>query len=186
MRAFIAINLDPAVRERLYESARPLRDMSLPVRWVPAENLHLTLKFLGEVEENRRPGIESAVGEALSGYAAFDLALEGFGAFPSLRRPRVLWVGIHPAPTLEAVQAAVESAMSELGFPRETRDFHPHLTLGRVRRDTSPSRFMDLPGAVGQLSYAGTTTVRSVDLMRSRLSPAGAEYEVLYSAPLEG
>jgi 2'-5' RNA ligase len=156
------------------------------VRAFIAINVHLTLKFLGDVEDERHGHVESAVREAVAGFAPFELTLDGFGAFPSLRSPRVLWAGIEPTAALEGVQAAVESAMAELGFPRETRDFHPHVTLGRARRDARPSRFADLPGAIEWLTHADTMMVRAVDLMRSRLSATGAEYDVVYSAALEG
>jgi 2'-5' RNA ligase len=186
MRAFVAINLPAEVRGRLHEAARPLRDMSLPVRWVSPEGLHLTLKFLGGVADDRAGELAGAIEEATAGHGPFPMELAGFGAFPKPSRPRVLWAGVEPDDRLTAVQSAVESAMAEQGFEPEGRAFHPHVTLGRARRDASGRKLAAVEGAIAELEHSDRFEVTSVDLMRSELRPGGARYEVVRAVELGG
>jgi 2'-5' RNA ligase len=185
MRIFVAINPTAEVRARLAEAARGLREAGFPVRWVPPENVHLTLKFLGEVPEGRVPEICSAVDSAVAGAGPFEMAVSGFGAFPSLRRPRVVWAGIELSPPLERLQAELERALAAIGFPKEDRPYHPHLTLGRTQKYASASEFEGFAELVGRLEYDDAFHVRAVDVMRSRLMPSGALYDVVHSAGLE-
>jgi 2'-5' RNA ligase len=148
--------------------------------------VHLTLKFLGEISEDGVPDVCSGVAGAVAGIRAFDMAVDGFGAFPSLRRPSVVWTGIELNPSLERVQKSVEEALCELGYPREERRFKPHLTVGRAHKRASPSDFRGFEALVGQLSYRDTYRVSAIDVMQSRLKPTGAVYDVVHSARLEG
>jgi 2'-5' RNA ligase len=184
MRLFIAINPSAEERARLGAACRKLREGGFPVRWVAPESVHLTLKFLGEVAESRLPELEGAVNGAAAGTGAFDMAVADFGAFPSLRRPQVVWSGVEVNATLAALQERVEAALAELGFPREARAFKPHLTLGRAQKHARPPEFRGLEDVVGNLSYKDVFRVRSVDVMRSRLMPTGALYDVMHSAAL--
>ncbi len=184
MRLFVAINLPLEERDRLQRAAGVLRAAHLPVRWVQADALHLTLKFLGEVPEERAGEIESALDAAAAGYAPFELELRGLGGFPNLANPRVVWVGVHAPPELARLAAAVEEAMADLGFPREGRAFTPHLTLGRAERDARAGQFRELGRLAAAFDFAAQVPARSVDLMRSHLSPRGARYERLHAAPL--
>ena len=184
MRLFIAINPTADERARLAEASRELRESPYPVRWVTPDSVHLTLKFLGEVPEARVPELSSSVGEAVRGTAAFQMAVSGFGAFPSLRRPQVVWAGVKPNSTLGMLQEAVEEAMALLGFERETRAFHPHLTLGRAQRRAGPAEYSGLDELIKRLTYEDTYPVRAVDLMRSTLRPSGAVYDVIHRAEL--
>jgi 2'-5' RNA ligase len=185
MRVFVAINPTAAVRARLGEAVRELREAGFPIRWVPTENVHLTLKFLGEVPEKQLPELFSAVERAVSGIGTFEMHLGGFGAFPSLRRPSVVWTGVELGPTLAGLQRQVEDALAELGFPREERSFHPHLTLGRARKRAAVAEFRGLDELIQRLEYSGSFHVETVDVMRSRLMPAGAIYDVIRAAGLE-
>ena len=171
-------------RARLAAASRALREGGYPVRWVPPENVHLTLKFLGEIEEDLLPELSAAVEESVAGTDPFDMALNGFGAFPSLRRPSVVWLGIEPNDTLSALQEKLERALEGLGFPREDRPFRPHMTLGRTRKRARPPEFGGFAEAVKRLEYRDTFRARAVDVMRSRLMPGGALYDVLHSAGL--
>lgn len=186
MRLFLALNLPAAERDRLQRAAGPLRSARLPVRWVNANALHLTLKFLGEVPETRAAAIEAASAAVAGRFRPFALELQALGAFPSLRNPRVIWVGVHAPPELAQLAAEVETGMAELGFAPEGRSFSPHLTLGRVERDARAADFGRLPALAAAFDYSAQVRAESLDLMRSHLSPAGARYERLSAAPLGG
>lgn len=186
MRLFIAINLPPDLRQRLWEAAESLRRAGYPVSWVAPDGLHVTLKFLGEVKPAREPEIVSGVEAAVQGAKRFTLPVSGFGAFPSLSRPRVVWAGCEPVPSLELLQHRVEQEMERLGFPLEGRAFHPHLTLGRARRDARASAFRNLEDRIDALEFAGETTVESVDLMESQLARDGARYSRRHAVLLAG
>jgi 2'-5' RNA ligase len=176
MRLFIAVNLPTDVRETLWEVAAPLRAARYPVRWVAAESIHLTLKFLGDVDATREAEIASGVAAAAVGAKPFPLPVGGFGAFPSAQRPRVVWAGLEPVPPLELLQHRMEQEMERLGFPTEGRPFHPHLTLGRVKRDARPAALAGLATDLDSLVYETEVSVESVDLMQSTLTPQGARY----------
>jgi RNA 2',3'-cyclic 3'-phosphodiesterase len=181
MRLFVAVNLPPETRRLLHQAVAPLRVLELPVRWVAEDALHLTLKFLGEVPAERLPELGEATASAAAAAEPFELRIAGLGAFPSLRRPRVLWAGIQATPPLAALQRRVEEAFADLGFPPEARDFAPHLTLGRVREGGgSPA----LERAAAGIRVESSVEVGSVDLMRSHLAASGARYERLIAAPL--
>jgi RNA 2',3'-cyclic 3'-phosphodiesterase len=178
VRLFVALNLPPPVRDALWAATAPLRERGLPVKWVRGEGIHVTLKFLGEVEDEREAELRDALGRAVVGAHALPLALGGFGAFPDLRRPRVIWVGIAPEPALEILQDRVEREFAPLGFPTEARAFRPHVTLGRATRDARPAAFGGLERALAPLTFAETAVVESVDLMQSTLQSGGAVYHV--------
>lgn len=184
MRLFIAINLPADVREMLWEVTAPLRAARYPVRWVAADAIHLTLKFLGEVEAAREDEIAGGIAAAVGGAKLFPLPVGGFGAFPSAQRPRVVWVGLEPVPPLELLQHRVEQEMERLGFPTEGRPFHPHLTLGRVKRDARPAALGGLATDLDSLVYETEVSVESVDLMQSTLTPRGARYTRRHAAAL--
>lgn len=185
MRVFVAINLNQQERAGLEAAARRLVESRYPVRWVPAQNVHLTLKFLGEVGEDRLPELFAAVDGAAAGRGAFDMAAIGFGAFPSLRRPQVVWAGLEVNPPLTDLQKRLETALEALGYPRERRRFHPHLTLGRTRKQVRPNDFKGFEDLVGQLVYEDVLHAAAVDVMKSDLKPSGAVYCVIHSVSLE-
>ena len=184
MRLFVALNLPKKERDRIHRAARPLRDQEVPVRWVVADNYHLTLKFLGEVRTERLGSIEQVLARVAAGCAPFAANLSGFGAFPTIRRPRVVWLGVEPSPALRCLKQDVEWGLADLGFERETRAFHPHLTLGRVDRDDEAGAFRGLDALVAELAYSGSVPVKSVELMRSQTGKGGSLYSVVSSHPL--
>ena len=184
MRLFVALNLPKKERERIHRAARPLRDQEMPVRWVVPDNYHLTLKFLGEVRTERIGRIDQTLARVAAGCAPFAADLTGYGAFPSVRRPRILWLGVEPSPALRCLKQDVEWGLSDLGFERETRAFHPHLTLGRVDSDDEAGAFRGLDALVAALAYNGTVDVRSLELMRSQTGKGGSQYSVVSSHPL--
>lgn len=185
MRLFIAVTLSEEVRRGIWTATERLRGTGLPVRWVEPAGLHLTLKFLGEVDDDRRDEIAQGVETATRGARPFQLPVSGFGAFPSVERPRVIWVGCEGVPALELLQHHVEREMERLGFAVEGRPFRPHVTLGRAKQDGSPARFRGLPSIMDGLAYEGDTPVRSLELMESRLGPDGAAYRPVRSVDFE-
>jgi len=185
LRCFVALELPEGLRETIAAHfAREGRTLS-GVRWVPAGNLHLTLKFLGELDAKRLPALEGALTEALLGHAPFSLALRGAGAFPSPERARVIWVGAGTgASEVSALAASVEAALTPLGFSPEERPFSPHLTVGRVKtppRDRGALR--ELLDAVRDREW-GEWVVSGAHLVRSELFPAGPIYSILHTATL--
>jgi 2'-5' RNA ligase len=185
MRLFIAINIPKKERERIHRSARALREQGYPVRWASSELFHLTLKFLGEVKPESLPSIEGVLERVAGTTEAFPMNIGGFGAFPTIRRPRVLWLGVEPSPALRCLKQDVEWTLSELGFERETRAFHPHFTLGRAIAEDGAGAFRGLDTLASGLPYAGEVNVRKFDLMESHLSASGPRYEILTGFPLK-
>jgi 2'-5' RNA ligase len=176
---FIALNLPESLRRALWDVVAPLRNLELPLRWVGPDGLHLTLKFLGEVADDREPELIEALRRAAGAGPEphpFSITLRGFGGFPDVRRPRVLWVGIEPEPALELLQDRVERQFATLGFSTEARPFRPHLTLARAERDARSAGFAALPQALDQLQFEDTVTIETIDLMQSTLRRSGAVY----------
>jgi len=185
VRLFVAVNLPDGVRQGIWTATARLREAGFPVRWVEEPALHLTLKFLGEVDDGRRDEIVAAVERGAGGARPFLLTISGFGAFPSVERPRAIWVGCEGVPPFELLQHHLEREMERCGFPVEGRPFRPHLTLGRARKDVAPARFRGLKSVLGDLSFEAETLVQSVELMESRLEPGGAAYRPVHSVAFE-
>ncbi len=186
MRLFIAINFPDAMRKRLWNETAPLREVGYPVRWVDADKIHMTVKFLGDVDGSRIDDVRAGLVKAVGDTKVFCLPIGQFGAFPSPKRPRVLWVGCENLPVLELLADAVEREMSQLGFEPEKggHAFRPHLTIGRVRRDARPAVLRGLGKRLDGLEFFEEPPVDSVDLMRSRLGSQGPRYERLGAAVL--
>jgi 2'-5' RNA ligase len=154
---------------------------------VKPENIHLSLKFLGDVDDAREPELSAALKQAAGtreprAPRPLTLQITGFGVFPDYHRPHVLWAGVTPDPGLELLQHGVEQAFAPLGFPTEARAFRPHVTLGRAARDARPRDFTGLAEILAGTDFDATVTVAEVDLMQSTLQPntAGPVYQVKY------
>ncbi len=182
MRLFLAVFPPPEVQQQVWEAASPLRARDVPVSWTRADNLHYTLHFLGELGEDGARRAGEAAREAVTGHGAYELALGGFGAFPSPQRARVLWIGAsRGGEALEALSGSLEQALRHQGFPRADRPFKAHLTIGRPRvpgEDWSAAL-----GAVDQGAIAAFRVERLV-LVRSQLSPKGSIYSPMIEALL--
>ena len=177
MRAFVAIDLADNVRAALARQQERLRAACArhgDLRWTRPEGVHITLKFLGEVSPERQPALTEALGR-LSGFRGFPVEVHGFGFFPDARHPRVLWAGVKAPPALAELAGRVDSALAELGFPREDRLFQPHLTLARFRMPRPDIGLASAIDAAGAESL-GSFEVNQFVLFESRLRPAGAEY----------
>jgi 2'-5' RNA ligase len=189
IRAFIAIDLSADIRRELDRLSNQLRQQmkALPVRWVPAGNIHLTLKFLGNVSPATLETLQNALQAEAARYAPFELRVGELGAFPSNRRPRVVWVNAFAPAELNQLQRGVEEQANRLGYAPEERGFTPHLTLGRVSRNANNSEIQRIGQALDtiQVGELGVMQVQDVRLFRSDLQPTGAVYTCLFIAQLK-
>ena len=183
MRLFLAINLPDAVRRAAWDATAPLRDAARGARWVAAERLHLTLKFLGEQLEAQVAAVSASLDEVAGRHRAFTVQLGGVGAFPNIRRPRVVWMGVTPDPRLELLHHDVEVACERLGFALDGRAFRPHLTLARAREREDSDAMRGLARVGKGVVFASETRMESVDVMQSVLG-AAARYERVHAARL--
>jgi RNA 2',3'-cyclic 3'-phosphodiesterase len=191
IRAFIAIQLPAEVQQSLEVVMRQLRHrlQTLPedaVRWVPVENIHLTLKFLGEVSLPNLEMLKETLLTEVKAYPPFEFNVGGVGAFPNVKRPRVVWVGVQAPPELSTLQSAIESKMEKLGYGREERPFSPHLTLGRVYRNTTNPEAYQIGEALQavKVGFLGLVCAQGVSLFKSDLRPTGSVYTCLLTVPL--
>ncbi len=176
VRVFIAVPLDPELRDAAAGLRRQLNSTADTLRWVPPGNLHLTLKFLGEIAEERLTTVAEAVREVAWRTGRFTITLTGAGAFPSARRPQVVWVGVKQgSDALVALARDLDAALHRMKFPRERRPFRPHLTVARARQG---GLLPDLSGALEGLGdlVVGRQAVDTLVVMESQLHPSGAIY----------
>ena len=182
-RLFIAVDLAISVVERFAllqtEWASRITDDDVRVRWVDPPNIHATLKYLGDTEASVIPLLEEALTALMRPLFPFELSCQRVGAFPDLRRPRILWAGLDPkgAEVMSLLQLSIEQDIVELGFAPEEREFHPHVTLGRVKSQ----RACDMRDAAREFETFdfGKSFIKDIALYESKLTPSGAEYVVL-------
>jgi len=190
IRSFIAIELPGEIKSDLAELGNRLMDAKQPfVKWVDFENVHLTLKFLGNIAVNQITEITGAMREAVRGVSPFRLEILGLGAFPRMEQPRVIWVGISgETDKLLELQRTMDSKLVRLGFARENQSFVPHLTLARVRDNASLSDRKGLGRLLTSTKFEskGYITVNSINLMKSQLTPDGPIYSRLFAVTLQG
>ena len=185
MRLFLGIGLDRSLRESLGGAVEELRAARAPIRWVKPENLHLTLKFLGDTEEGKAASLASALKEAVREIWAFELTVQGAGVFPGRSRPRVVWVDVQePSGTLAKLWGLVEEVTGSMGWKRERRGFSPHITLGRVKGNINLRQLADRVDAL-EGRHWGSQESRQLTLFRSHLSPGGVRYEVVRNFPFK-
>jgi 2'-5' RNA ligase len=182
VRTFVALELSEPLKAGILALGARLAARGIHASWVRAGAMHLTLKFLGDVEEGALADVRAAVRQAAAEVAPFAFETTVLGAFPSPRRPRVIWLGVEPVDGLFELQAALEGNLSRLGFPGEMRPFRPHITIGRIRDHGAPG---DITDALSDLKgLREVVEVREVRVMKSTLRPSGAVHEVLESIPL--
>jgi 2'-5' RNA ligase len=180
VRLFVAIDVPDELRAAIESDiVDPLRDRVPGARWTRPGGRHLTLAFLGSVDDDRVGEISEALRAPASRHASFEASFEEIGGFPNLRRPRVLWIGVgEGAEPMAALALDIESALEPLGFEPEGRPFQGHLTLARFKEP----RAFDVPAAAVQLDRF---SVNEIVLFQSRLHPKGARYDVLERFPLD-
>ncbi len=184
IRSFIAIDLPQKTRENLTAIQDQLRQSQAGVRWVKPGSIHLTLKFLGNILPEQVDEIAAAVAQLVRDEPPITLCAAGLGAFPSPRKPRVIWVGLGgEVDRLANIQAGLEKALEPLGFAREDRGFRPHLTIGRVK---DRRRLQSLIEAMSTLELPEFNSFdgNEIILYKSDLRPTGAIYTKLHRMPL--
>jgi len=186
IRSFLAIELAKELTASAKELIRNLSPVGASVKWVESDGMHLTLKFFGEIEELKTYEISKAVSDVVAELEPFEFRVEGVGAFPDVTRPRTIWVGVSEgSDALCRLQAQLDSALGDLGFPPERRRFHPHLTLGRIReRGDQASLVSELQEL--QSYDCGSSRVEQVVFFRSELHRRGPVYTKLATCTLEG
>lgn len=182
-RGFIAVEV-PAL-EPLSQLMAQLARCGADLKMVEGTHAHVTLKFLGDTPVSFIEKIENGIKNAAKGIKPFDMGVRGSGAFPSNANPRVVWAGLEGAEPLTVMARRLEDEMHKLAFPRERRDFTPHITLARVRSLRGAERLAGVLGDHGMEEF-GRVHVDKVLLMRSELHPKGPTYTTVRSVPLEG
>jgi 2'-5' RNA ligase len=185
IRTFIAINIPDHVREAIDGFQKKLKEYSADVKWVRPESIHITLKFLGDVEIGRIDKMAHAVQDAVNDVEPFTISVSGVGTFPNDRRPRVLWVGVQEgAETLSDLAKKIDHALSTMGFEKEKRKYSAHLTLGRVR---SPNYIDKTVRDMRSMGFESESfAVGSIEVMKSQLLKTGAVYTALHHIKFKG
>lgn len=183
MRTFIAINLSPEIKAALASLLKALRQSKAEVKWVGENSFHLTLKFLGEITDSDVDQVVINMEDVAKQSQPFGLECRSTGYFPERGSPRVIWAGVGLSAELKDLQQRLEIALEKLGFPREEREFHPHLTLGRVKGSRNLDAVIKILKQYEGKSF-GKMEVKAISLFESILKPSGAEYRVLKEAKL--
>ena len=179
MRLFAAIEIPEDIRRNLAALIQEFRTLSPQTKWVRPENMHLTLKFLGEIEPAQLSDVQTALATIRSPRPVV-LEFRGLGFFPSVKRPRVFWAGIESSANLAAIAAEIDRSLHALSFPLEDRPFTPHLTLARIDRPPLPAALQAAATKNATHSF-GSFSARQFHLIESKLKSTGAEYTTLQS-----
>lgn len=175
MRVFIAIDLPEEIRNRLAAMQSELRSTASSARWVAAESTHLTLKFIGEISEQRRDEVDAAL--AGLSWKEFPVSVKGVGFFPGTRSPRVFWAGLH-ASTMEGLTQEIDARLERAGFDREKRAFRPHITLARAKTGRLETTLVSAAEKFAETDFGAFTADRCF-LYQNTLKPAGSVYTKL-------
>lgn len=175
MRCFIAIIIDDSLKNEIDESITGLKTGASDVKWVPSENLHVTLKFLGETPEGQLTQIYEKIERISARHEPFHLHLQGVGLFPDKKRPRVVWIDLKDSERLIKLQEDVEDSLITIGFKNDNRHFSPHLTIGRVRSLKGRDSLLSEMEKLRDKDF-GNIGVNKISLMKSELRPTGARY----------
>ena len=186
IRTFAAICLDEEIRDRISELQAYVKKFASDVKWVEPANFHVTLKFLGDVTTAGITYVQNALDEVGTKFSAFDLTVAGTGVFPTLKRPRIVWVGVkNGREQLSVLAGAVEDALVKAGFEKEEKPFRSHITIGRIRESRPDARLVEGLNAV-ESDDLGAQRVSSIVLMESVLRSGGPAYKPLSVHKLAG
>jgi RNA 2',3'-cyclic 3'-phosphodiesterase len=189
VRSFIAVEIPAAIQNAIALQVALLKK-ALPkplIRWVAPQNVHLTLKFLGDVSPANLDRLAGTLKVEAASHEMFSMPVSGLGAFPTQRRARVLWIGLEAPSALLALQRGVDAATAQLGYPGETRPFSAHLTIGRVAQTASASDLQRIHHALEstKVGILGSVSVRAIHIFKSDLQPGGSVYTLLYTLPMK-
>ncbi|MEW6418423.1 MAG: RNA 2',3'-cyclic phosphodiesterase [Nitrospirota bacterium] len=182
LRCFVAIGIPEPIKRDIGEFIEIMKKYNVDIKWVRHENLHFTLKFLGNTPEVLLPKIREALLNIVLSYEPFYIRLYSTGVFPNKRHPRVIWVGVEDSEILKKLKNDIEDSMALLGYQKEDKKFIPHLTLGRVR---SQKGIVNLINELDNFKGKdfGSVNIEDIKLMKSELNPKGAEYSCIYEIP---
>jgi len=189
LRSFVAVEIPTEIQSALARSTAPLQK-ALPkplIRWVAPQNVHLTLKFLGDISPANLERLAEALKTEAVAHETFSISVGGLGAFPTSRRARVIWIGLEAPAALMTLLRGVEAVTAKLGYASEDRPFSPHLTIGRVRQNISGLDFQHIRAALEgtNIGALGTLRVNAVNIFKSDLQPGGPVYTRLYTLPMK-
>ena len=186
IRSFLAIELPSVIAKGIERVQHDLKQSRADVRWIEPSRIHLTLKFFGNIDEEACDEIMDAVGKAVSGVEPFTLNVKGLSAFPGWKNPRVVWLGVEDGGgVVKPLQRAIEECLQEIGYPREARDFKPHLTVGRVRSGRGKPELLRRMEDLLHINL-GEFRVERLVLFKSDLRPTGPIYTELRALKLGG
>lgn len=182
LRCFIAIEMPESQKKSIKNIIDILMKSGADVKWVSSENIHITLKFLGQTDESLITSIKETLYKKLLPYNPFYIKISDVGCFPDVRRPRVIWVGIEESSTLKNLQKEIDNEIVKFGYSIEKRDFSPHLTIGRVRSQKGIAKMIKILDEFSTFSF-GNIEIKNITLMKSELKPVGAKYHALAEIP---
>jgi 2'-5' RNA ligase len=189
LRSFVAVEMPAEIQSAVAGSIAPLQT-ALPkplIRWVAPQNVHLTLKFLGDVSPANLERLAEALEAETYNHETFTISVGGLGAFPTPRRARVIWIGLEAPAALTALLRGVEAVSARLGYASEDRPFSPHLTIGRVGQNVSGTDLQCIRTALEEMHIGalGTVFVNALHIFKSDLKPGGSVYTHLYTLPMK-
>ncbi len=188
LRSFIAVEIPGEVQQAISRSLAPLQKTLPPplIRWVAPQNVHLTLKFLGDVSPSNLEKVAALLKMEACAHGSFSMTVQSLGAFPTSRRARVIWIGLEAPPLLLNLQRGIDAASAQLGYPSEYRPFSPHLTVGRVGQHATAADLQKIHTAVDSthIGDLGNVHVEAVHIFKSDLRPGGSVYTHLYTLPM--
>jgi len=185
LRSFIAIEIPEEIRKSIGDSMDILKKSAADVKWVPYQNIHITMQFLGGTEESLLPAIKGALDKILAPYAPFYIKIADIGCFPDGKRPRVIWVGIEESQTLINLHKDIADEMVKFGYQKEERGFTPHVTIGRVKSNKNMNELLKRIDEVKTMRFSDFE-IQNIMLMKSELKPSGAKYCSLAEIPFGG
>jgi len=184
VRSFIALKIDPEVKKNLTKMIRQFEKVSSRVKWIQPSAMHLTLKFLGDIDRVKAEKLMNILDKISSKYPPFDLSCSGIGTFPiKSRNPKVIWAGITDNSFIKGIYEDIEAEAQNIGFSKEKRSFHPHLTLGRVKKRAEIQKLVPELERTKNKDF-GKTEVNGLTLFESTLTTQGAVYRILHESLL--